>query len=95
MHPIDVLNLVLLHLEIVASLPVIFTLLILQTVKRSELFFNSVDLIANLVGLRPGLVLLGVCLIKLFTKCVHFLVQLIFLFFDGLDFVPNLVLLTF
>lgn len=89
------LNLVLLHFEIVASLPVIFTLLILQTVKRSELFFNSVDLIANLVGLRPGLVLLGVRLIKLFTKCVHFLVQLIFLFFDGLDFVPNLVLLTF
>ena len=89
------LNLVLLHLEIVASLPVIFTLLILQTVKRSELLFNSVDLIADLVGLRPGLVLLGVRLIKLFTKCVHFLVQLIFLLFDGLDFVPNLVLLTF
>ena len=95
LHPVDVLNLVLLHLEIVAGLPVIFTLLILQTVKLSELLFNVGDLIADQVSLRPGLVLLGIRLIEFFTKCVNFLVQFLFLSFDGLDFVPDLVLLTF
>ena len=95
LHPIDVLNRVLLHLEIVASLPVVFSLLVLQTVKCSELLFDGVDLIADLVSRRPGFVLLGIRLIKLFTQCVHLLVQLFFLSFDGLDFVPDLVLLTF
>ena len=89
------LNLVLLHLEIVASLPVIFALLIFHTVKCRKLLFNSVDLSTDRIGLRPRLVLLSIRLIKLFTKCIHFLVKLLFFSFDGLDFVPDLVLLTF
>ena len=93
--PIDVLNLVLLHLEIIASLPVFLTLQVLRAVKLSEFFFYGIDQIANLVGLGPRLVLLSISLIKLFTQAIHLFVQFLLLCFNSLDLIPDLVFLTF
>ena len=47
LHPVDVLDFVLLHLVVVASLPVVLALLVLQAVQLGELLLDGVDLGAD------------------------------------------------
>ena len=92
--PVNVLNLVLLHFEVVAFLPVLFTLLVFEGVECSELLLDSVNLFSDFVGLFLSLVLLGIGQFELLSDNIDLLVENIFVLLDSLNLVPNLLLLS-
>ena len=94
LHPIDMLDFVLLHFEIVALLPVFLTLLVFEGVERRELLLDRVDLLGDLVGLSLGLVFLSICKFELFSHHIYLLVETVFLLLDTLYLRPYLLLLS-
>ena len=62
LHPLNMLNLLSLHLVVVATLPVSLTLLILGGVEGVELLIDSLDLSLDLSSFLIGLVFLSICL---------------------------------
>ena len=94
LHPIDMLDFVLLHFEIVALLPVFLALLVFEGVERGELLLDRVDLLGDLVGLSLGLVFLSICKFELFSHHIYLLVETVFLLLDTLYLRPYLLLLS-
>lgn len=95
LHPLNVLDLLALHLVVVAGLPVVLALLVLLAVEGSKFLVDGVDLVADLVSLSPSLVLLGVGLLELFSNLLHLVVEDFLFILDLLNLVPNRVFLFF
>ena len=92
LHPLDVLNLLVLHLEVVATLPVSFAQIVLLLVERVELIFNDVDLLVEAINLLALFILLSFGLLELLADGLHLSVQYFFLLPDLLELAVNLVL---
>ena len=95
LHPLNVLDLLVLHLEVVATLPVSFAQIVLLLVERVELFLDAGDLLVEAFNLLASLVLLSIGLLELLADGLHLGVQDVLLFPNLLDLAEDLVLFIF
>lgn len=93
LHPLNMLNLLSLHLVVIATLPVSLTLLIFGGVEGVELLIDSLDLCLDLSSFLISLVFLSICLFKLLSNFFHLFVEGILLSSDLLDGIPMHILL--
>ena len=94
LHPFDVHDLLSLEFEVIAALPIGFTLFVLLRVERIELLITSFNLLLNLVGCSQGLIFLSIRLLHFLSDSLNLTIKLLFLAFESLNSSPNLVLLA-
>ena len=93
LHPFNVHDLLSLEFEVIAALPIGFTLFVLLRVERIELLITSFDLLLYLVGSSQGLIFLSIRLLHFLSDSLNLTIKLLFLAFETLNSIPNLVLL--
>merc|ERR1712060_336960 len=94
LHPVNVIDLVGLHLVVESTFPVGLTLGIFDLIDGLHLGFNFLDFLLNGVHLSSGLVFLSIGLLEFFPNLLHCFVEDVFLATNHLDLSPNLALLS-